>query len=446
MASTTKIMTCILALENRQEDQIVTASANAAGQPKVRLGVRDQEQFYLKDLLYSLMLESHNDSAVVIAEGIAGTTEEFAKLMNQKAQELGCNDTHFVTPNGLDASDEGGVHSTTARDLAVIMRYCITQSPCSEEFLEITRTKSYQFANMDGSRNFSCNNHNAFLDMMEGALSGKTGFTADAGYCYVGALKRDDRTFIVALLACGWPNNKGYKWTDTRKLMEYGIANYEYRNVWEDVELPEMEVDGGIEEKDPYECEIRIPLSVKGKEEIPVLLRADEACEVQTEVEESLTAPVRKGDAAGRVRYLLNGEEIAFMSFPTSDGKSQLCGGVWGFGIFDNGDQARIDASKQFIKYMCDSEKTADAVRTASFFAVRDTAEGTDLTHIWDDEPLMAEYTKLLPMLGEYYEDVPGWAQARTSWWNMLQKIGAGEDIASTVSTYMTEANTAAAG
>ncbi|MCI9227551.1 MAG: D-alanyl-D-alanine carboxypeptidase [Dorea sp.] len=311
MASTTKIMTCILALENRQEDQIVTASANAAGQPKVRLGVRDQEQFYLKDLLYSLMLESHNDSAVVIAEGIAGTTEEFAKLMNQKAQELGCNDTHFVTPNGLDASDEGGVHSTTARDLAVIMRYCITQSPCSEEFLEITRTKSYQFANMDGSRNFSCNNHNAFLDMMEGALSGKTGFTADAGYCYVGALKRDDRTFIVALLACGWPNNKGYKWTDTRKLMEYGIANYEYRNVWEDVELPEMEVDGGIEEKDPYECEIRIPLSVKGKEEIPVLLRADEACEVQTEVEESLTAPVRKGDAAGRVRYLLNGEEIA---------------------------------------------------------------------------------------------------------------------------------------
>ena len=142
----------------------------------------------------------------------------------------------------------------------------------------------------------------------------------------------------------------------------------------------------------------------------------------------------------------MNGEEIAFMSFPTSDGKSQLCGGVWGFGIFDNGDQARIDASKQFIKYMCDSEKTADAVRTASFFAVRDTAEGTDLTHIWDNEPLMAEYTKLLPMLGEYYEDVPGWAQARTSWWNMLQKIGAGEDIASTVSTYMTEANTAAAG
>ena len=311
MASTTKIMTCILALENGQEDQIVTASAHAAGQPKVRLGVLDQEQFYLKDLLYSLMLESHNDSAVVIAEGIARTVEEFAKLMNQKAEELGCSDTHFVTPNGLDASDEGGVHSTTARDLAAVMRYCIMQSPCREEFLEITRTKSYQFTNVDQSRNFSCNNHNAFLDMMEGALSGKTGFTAEAGYCYVGALKRDDRTFIVALLACGWPNNKGYKWADTRKLMEYGIANYEYRNVWEDVELPAMEVDGGIEEENPYESEIHIPLSVKGKEEIPVLLRADEACEVRTEVEDCLTAPVHEGDAAGKIRYFLNGEEIA---------------------------------------------------------------------------------------------------------------------------------------
>lgn len=89
MASTTKIMTCILALENQEEGQVVTASGYASGQPKVRLGVREQEQFYLKDLLYSLMLESHNDSAVVIAEGIAGTVEEFAAMMNQKAVSLG---------------------------------------------------------------------------------------------------------------------------------------------------------------------------------------------------------------------------------------------------------------------------------------------------------------------------------------------------------------------
>lgn len=319
MASTTKIMTCILALENRKEGQVVTASAYAAGRPKVRLGVKEQEQFYLEDLLYSLMLESHNDSAVVIAEGISGTVEEFAKLMNQKAEELGCMDTHFVTPNGLDESDEGGAHSTTAKDLATIMRYCIMQSPCREDFLEITRTKNYEFGDVEGKRSFSCVNHNAFLDMMDGALTGKTGFTSDAGYCYVGALTRDGRTFIVALLACGWPNNRGYKWTDTRKLMEYGIACYQYRDVWEDITLPKVEVRNGVKEERPYETELEIPVHVEGKEEIPVLLRADEGVEIETEVADSLTAPVCEGDVAGSVRYLLDGKEIASYEIVTEE-------------------------------------------------------------------------------------------------------------------------------
>lgn len=319
MASTTKIMTCILALENQEEGQVVTASAYASGRPKVRLGVREKEQFYLKDLLYSLMLESHNDSAVVIAEGISGTVEEFAKLMNQKAGELGCEDTHFVTPNGLDESDGGGAHSTTARDLATIMRYCIMQSPCREEFLEITQTKNYQFSDVEGKRNFSCVNHNAFLDMMEGALTGKTGFTSDAGYCYVGAVRRDDRTFIVALLACGWPNNKGYKWKDTRKLMEYGIAGYQYRDVWEDVTLPEVAVLQGVKEERPYETELSVPVQVAGKEEIPVLLREDEGVKVSTDVKDSLKAPVSEGEVVGSVRYLLEGEEIASYEVVTTE-------------------------------------------------------------------------------------------------------------------------------
>ena len=145
MASTTKIMTCILALENMQEDQVTAASDHAASQPKVRLGVKGKEEFRIKDLLYSLMLESHNDSAVVIAEGIAGSVEAFAGMMNEKAAELGCSDTYFVTPNGLDGYDEGGTHSTTARDLAAIMKYCIKDSPKKEQFLEVTRTKDYSF-------------------------------------------------------------------------------------------------------------------------------------------------------------------------------------------------------------------------------------------------------------------------------------------------------------
>ena len=216
MASTTKIMTCILALELGDLEDEVEASSYAASQPKVHLGMSEGETFYLKDLLHSLMLESHNDSAVAIAEHIGGSVEGFAELMNGKAREIGCEDTYFITPNGLDAVEvvDGKEvrHSTTAKDLARIMRYCIMLSPKRETFLEITRTPNYSFANRQGSRSYSCTNHNAFLSMMDGALSGKTGFTGGAGYCYVGALRRDGRTFIVALLACGWPAHKTYKW------------------------------------------------------------------------------------------------------------------------------------------------------------------------------------------------------------------------------------------
>ena len=154
MASTTKIMTCIVTLEQADLEDVVTVSEEAASQPKVHLGMRTGERFRLKDLLYSLMLESHNDSAVAIAEHVGGTVEEFADLMNKKAQTLGCENTYFITPNGLDATDENGSHSTTAADLARIMSYCITESPKKEEFLAITGTPSYSFSNADGNRNF----------------------------------------------------------------------------------------------------------------------------------------------------------------------------------------------------------------------------------------------------------------------------------------------------
>ncbi len=313
MASTTKIMTCILALENMEESQVAEVSERAARQPKVRLGVKNKEKYYIKDLLYALMLESYNDSAVAIAEAIGGSVPGFAEMMNEKAKGLGCEDTHFVTPNGLDGEDEGGVHATTAADLARIMRYCITESPKKEEFLEITRTKSYSFSDADKRRNFSCNNHNAFLGMMEGALTGKTGFTADAGYCYVGALRRDERTFIVALLACGWPNNKSYKWKDTRKLMEYALENYEYRNVWQELPEQEVSVKGGVDPDNGYLLDCRVSAGLKKGEvsELKVLLRKDEAVTAEKKIEKSLNAPVKKGKTVGEFFYMLNGEKIA---------------------------------------------------------------------------------------------------------------------------------------
>ncbi|MFW5671959.1 MAG: D-alanyl-D-alanine carboxypeptidase family protein [Acetivibrio ethanolgignens] len=227
MASTTKIMTLLVALEHGNLEDEVKISENAARQPDVQLNICTGEKYKLEDLLYSLMLESHNDAAVAIAEHVGGSVEGFANLMNQKAKELTLSHTHFVTPNGLDGEDDGGKHRTTAVELARLLSYCITESAQKEKFLEITQKSSHSFSDLEGKRQFTCNNHNAFLNMMEGALTGKTGFTGEAGYCYVGALRRDGKTFVVSLLGCGWPNNKGYKWKDTKKLMEYGIANYE---------------------------------------------------------------------------------------------------------------------------------------------------------------------------------------------------------------------------
>lgn len=321
MASTTKIMTCILTLENMTEDQKAKVSDNAARQPKVRLGVKSGEEYYIKDILYSLMLESHNDSAVIIAEEIGGSVEGFAAMMNKKAKELGCEDTHFVTPNGLDGEDGGGAHGTTAADLARIMKYCITESPKKEEFLKVTRKKSYEFASIDGKRRFSCNNHNAFLTMMEGALSGKTGFTSKAGYCYVGALKRDERTFIVALLACGWPNNRSYKWKDTRKLMEYALDNYQYRDVWQKLPESEITVEGGVDKENAFHmgCEVSVGLPLEEEESLKVLLRKDEEVSVKKEQKKVLKAPVKKGETAGKITYMLLGKELKSYDIVTFD-------------------------------------------------------------------------------------------------------------------------------
>lgn len=329
MASTTKIMTCILALEYGNMEDYAAASSYAASMPKVKLHVTPGEYYKLEDLLYSLMLESHNDAAVVIAEHIGGSTEAFADMMNQKARDIGCFDTFFITPNGLDATltgEDGSskAHSTTAADLARIMSYCIMDSPKKEEFLKITRTPSYSFGSYqekDGSflpsgRTFQCNNHNAFLSMMDGALSGKTGFTGNAGYCYVGALRRDQRTFVVALLACGWPNNRSYKWSDTRQLMGYGLENFEYHTLseaaYDESNLSPIEVLKGQTDRlgqTAYaHLKIDRPASSSSLEEEGLLLKKGEQIQVQSRIADHLTAPVTAGAQVGEIRYLVGGE------------------------------------------------------------------------------------------------------------------------------------------
>lgn len=302
MASTTKIMTLILALEYGTPDDVVTVSSYAAKMPDVKLGLRAGDQFVLHDLLYSMMLESHNDSACAVAEQVGGSVESFAQMMNQKAAEIGLHDTYFITPNGLDAEDAVGVHSTTAEDLAKLMRYCVFVSEEKEEFQEICQTRQYTFASCDGTRQFTVYNKNALLDQMDGVLAGKTGFTGNAGYCYVAAVNVGEKHFIVALLACGWPHNKHYKWADTRALLAYGDANYEYREIeLAGVQIPAIPVAEGLEPTISGTCE--------GK--LTVLLSDSETVQQRFIPESGLTAPVTRGDMVGTLQVSIGDTRLA---------------------------------------------------------------------------------------------------------------------------------------
>ena len=194
------------------------------------------------------------------------------------------------------------------------MRYCLFESDKREEFIEITRTASYSFTDMSGKRSFGCTNHNAFLSMMDGALSGKTGFTSKAGYCYVGALKRDERVYTVALLACGWPNHKTYKWSDTRQLMEYGLEYYTLHSL-EDAEIPKevyepIMVESAQTEKLGESAFVEVGLeSSTSKQMESILLNPNEEITVTYEKINALEAPVEKGQEVGCLHYMVGEEE-----------------------------------------------------------------------------------------------------------------------------------------
>lgn len=301
MASTTKIMTCILALEKCSLDEIVTVSKYAQNQPKVHMGMQEGEKYYMEELLYSLMLESHNDSAVAIAEHVGESVEQFAKMMNEKAKEIGCEEVHFVTPNGLDGEREGKNHGITAKDLAKIMSYCILKSPKRNEFIRITQKQFCQIHELTGKREVSLRNHNALFQMMEGVISGKTGFTSKAGYCYVGAVENGGRIFVVSLLGSGWPNNRNYKWQDTKALIEYGVNHY--HNIMIDTnELHKnIPVKKGIKN------------SVKGEvegEQLEVLVKKGEKVQCKIETVKELEAPIKKGRIVGKAVYYLDNDII----------------------------------------------------------------------------------------------------------------------------------------
>ncbi len=218
MASTTKIMTCIIILENCSLNEIVTISKEASSVSGSTLGLIENMNISIQDLLYGLMLRSGNDCAIALAEHLSGNVENFSILMNQKAKELGLSNTNFVTPHGLD--DEH--HYTTAYELAILTDYALK----NEQFKSIVSTKSCTISFNGYPKTIS--NTNELLGNLNGVYGVKTGFTFEAGRCLVSACKRDSLDIIIVVLGA---NTKSIRTKDSSTLINYIFNNYRYVDI-----------------------------------------------------------------------------------------------------------------------------------------------------------------------------------------------------------------------
>ncbi|MDY3367735.1 D-alanyl-D-alanine carboxypeptidase family protein [Zhenhengia yiwuensis] len=298
MASTTKIMTCIVAIESGKLDEIVTVSGKAARAPKVKLNLKTGEKQKLGDLLYSLMLESHNDTAVAIAEHVGGSVEEFCAMMTEKAKAIGAENTCFETPNGLD----GQAHYSTPYDMALIAAYALD----NPEFVKIINTPQIEIptTQLEGSKKHVLINKNRFLSQYEGAEGVKTGYTSKAGHCFVGAVKKEDMELIGVALGAGWDSKgKSRKYTDVIKLMNYGYNNYKkYKVLDKGEEKGSVKVTNGkVEDVILYVNEtVILPLTEYEKETI----------ELKKTVTDELQAPIDENQVVGKVEVICDGKVL----------------------------------------------------------------------------------------------------------------------------------------
>ncbi len=216
-ASTTKVLTAIVALENKKLDDYLRVTKSATRVPSLRMGLRPGQTMSLRDLLLGALLYSANDASVVLAEGIAGSVSAFARVMTIKAHQIGATKSRFTNPHGL--TDRG--HYSTARDMALIFNYAMR----NRDFREIVRTKrTFVRAIYPGKtrkvRRIPLRNKNRLLWSFDGAIGGKTGYTRAARRCFVGGVSRNGVTLIVSVLG------SRDLWGDTRKLLEYGFQNH----------------------------------------------------------------------------------------------------------------------------------------------------------------------------------------------------------------------------
>ncbi|MBR3505342.1 MAG: D-alanyl-D-alanine carboxypeptidase [Clostridia bacterium] len=287
MASTTKIMTALLALERCGLDEIVTASKNASGVPGTSIYLGEGEQLTMREMLLGLMLRSGNDAAVAIAEHVSGSVEAFADLMNARAAALGA-DARFVTPNGLDAPG----HGASARAMALIAREALKD----ETFREIVSTQRAVIPWRDREYSRVLVNKNRLLKEYEGATGVKTGFTTPAGRCLVFSARRDGLELVGVVMNCGdW-------FGEAKRLLDWGFSRYTRAEA-----LPAGRESGRV----PVAGGVKDEVAVAPRDSLAAALCAEDDWRVAVDLAREVKAPVAKGEKLGAARLVAGGETIA---------------------------------------------------------------------------------------------------------------------------------------
>lgn len=309
MASTTKIMTAIVVLENIDDlSKTVTVSKKAASIGGSRLGLSTNSQITVNDLLYGLLLCSGNDAAISLAEFVGGSIEGFANLMNQKAINLDLKNTHFVTPHGLD-NDE---HYTTAYELALLTKYALE----NETFCKIVSTKSHTVFINNSAKNI--HNTNELLGYLNGIYGVKTGFTNGANRCLVSACVRGDLDIICVVLGA---DTKRFRTQDSIKLIEYAFSTFEMVNIkslveknfskWQSDSLNQFHVDKGFSNMvDTYLQEVpyfKYPINKSSVKDI----------KFQIDCSYLLNAPLPENTIVGTLNCYVNGIDICKLNIYT---------------------------------------------------------------------------------------------------------------------------------
>ncbi len=286
MASTTKIMTCIIALEEKTLSDEVVIPKEAVGIEGSSVYLSKGEKLTLEDLLYALMLESANDAAVAIAIYVGGDVEHFAEQMNRKAADLGMNQTHYVNPHGLPADG----HYSSALDLAKLMQYALK----NEAFRQISATKSHQIPAV-GSGYRYLSNHNKLLRLYQYCISGKTGYTREAGRCLVTAAEQNGKSLICVTL--GAPND----WQNHMDLYEYGFSLYTYRTIVSSGEIThQIPVLGGVKQN----------VLIGNQDSVSMSLLEEDEFQFRYEVPLFCFARIKAGDYLGDAVVIMNDSDL----------------------------------------------------------------------------------------------------------------------------------------